>query len=352
MLYRFSFWFVVILLIFIRFYFNQSTFKNGDFIRITSKIYSEPIVFERQQYLKLQGLKVYLPKYPEVSYGDIVAVTGTVNGGKLKNPKLEKILEDKNWIYSFREKIIKFYKNTLPEPYSSLVAGIVLGSKQMPQEFWEKLKATGTAHVVVASGTNVTMVATFLISSLTFYFKRRTAVFMSIAGIFFYVILSGFDAPIVRAAIMGSIVFLGQEKGRVVNTWRILIYSAVLMLLIKPDWINDLGFLLSFVATMSLIIFQKRINDKLMYIPTFLREGLSTSLAAQIGVFPIIFVTFGQFNILSPIINALILWTIPYIMIFGSVSGVVGQIVPIFGRLLLLTIYPLLWYFEKILSIF
>lgn len=352
MIYRFSFWFVVVFLIFLRFYFNQPAFKDGDLIRITSKIYSEPIVFERQQYLKIQGLKVYLPKYPEITYGDRIILEGTVQGGKLVDGKLIKILEERSWIYDLRQKVITFYKSTLPEPYSSLVSGIVLGSKQMPQDFWDKLKSTGTAHVVVASGTNVTMVATFLISSLTFYFKRRTAVFISIAGIAFYVFLSGFDAPIVRAAIMGSIVFLGQERGRVVNTWLILVYSALLMIFIKPDWITDLGFILSFVATMSLIIFQKRINDMLMFIPNFLREGLSTSLAAQIGVTPIIFVTFGQFNILSPIINALVLWTTPYIMIAGALAGVLGLFVPLVGRLISFVIFPILWYFEKILSIF
>lgn len=352
MTYRFSFWFVVFLLIFLRFYFSQPTFKNGDFVRITSKIYSEPIVFERQQYLKVKGLKIYLPKYPEINYGDVVAITGTVNGDRLTDPKLEKILEDNGWIYDFRQKIISFFKKTLPEPHSSLVSGIVLGSKQMPQDFWDKLKTTGTAHIVVASGTNVTMVATFLISSLTFYFKRRTAVFISIAGIAFYVFLSGFDAPIVRAAIMGSIVFLGQERGRVVNTWRILVYSAVLMLLIKPEWINDLGFLLSFVATMSLIVFQKRINDWLMFIPVFLREGLSTSLAAQIGVAPIIFVTFGQFNLLSPIINALILWVVPFIMILGTISGILSHFMPILAKPILLISFPLLDWFVKVIEFF
>lgn len=352
MLYRFSFWFIVIFIIFLRFYFNQPVFENGDFVRITSKIYSEPFVFERQQYLKVQGLKVYLPKYPEITYGDRIILEGTVQEGKLVNGKLIKILEERSWIYDFRQKLITFYKTSLPEPYSSLVAGIVLGSKQMPEEFWNTLKNTGTAHVVVASGTNVTMVATFLISSLTLYFKRRTAVFISIAGIFCYVFLSGFDAPIVRAGIMGSIVFLGQERGRVVNTWRVLVYSAILMLLIKPVWVTDLGFILSFTATSCILLFQKKVDKLIKVIPDVLREGLSTSLSAQIGVAPIIFVTFGQFNILSPIINALILWTIPYIMIAGALSGVIGQVIPNLGKVILLTIYPLLWYFTKVLSIF
>ena len=293
-----------------------------------------------------------MPKYPEVGYGDEIIVTGTVNGDKLLKPKLVEIGIKKNILYNFRQKLISFYKFSLPEPYSSLIAGVTLGSKNMPQAFWQKLKSTGTAHIVVASGTNVTMLATFLVSSLTYWFNRKRAVFITLAGIFTYVIISGFDAPIIRAGIMGSIAFLAQNKGRVVNSWRILVYSALIMLLIKPIWITDLGFILSFVATMSLMLFQKKIDLKLKFVPNILREGLSTSLAAQIGVAPIIYATFGQFNILSPLINSLILWTIPYIMIFGAVGGIFGLVVALIGRLILFVLFPLTWYFVKVISIF
>jgi len=120
---------------------------------------------------------------------------------------------------------------------ASLVAGIVIGSKNMPESFWNKLKSTGTAHIVVASGTNVTMTISFLIGLLIVFLKRRTAIWITLLGILGYVIISGFDAPIIRAGIMGSILLFSQETGRIASTWRILIYSAVIMLLIKPTWI-------------------------------------------------------------------------------------------------------------------
>lgn len=343
----------LIFLIFLRFYSTRPIFKNGDFVKITSKVYSEPIVYDRQQYLTLQGLKVYLPKIPEITYGDRVVITGTVNNKKLQDPKIQKLeTNSRGFLLNLRLKLISFYKQSLPEPYSSLVAGIVIGSKNMPESFWNRLKATGTAHVVVASGTNVTMTAGFLIGLLTLFLKRRVAIWITLVGILGYVVISGFDAPIIRAGIMGSILLFSQEKGRVVNSWRILIYSGVIMLLIKPQWISDLGFILSFVATIFLMLLQKKIDISLKIIPAFFREGLSTSLAAQVGVAPIIFATFGQFNILSPLINALILWTIPYIMVMGAVGGITGLIVPFLGRLILFILFPLLWYFTKIISIF
>jgi competence protein ComEC len=343
---------VIILLFFLRFYSTRPVYKSGDFVRITSKVYNEPIVYDREQYIKLQGLKFYLPKYPEISYGDTVVVIGQVSQDKLVSPKLVEIQDRGHMIYDLRQKLINFYKSSLPEPYASLVAGTVIGSKNMPESFWNRLKATGTAHVVVASGTNVTMTASFLIGLLTVFLKRRVAIWITLVGILGYVVISGFDAPIIRAGIMGSILLFSQEIGRVANTWRILIYSALIMLLIKPIWITDLGFILSFVATISLMLLQKKIDNRLKIIPAIFREGLSTSLAAQVGVAPIIFVTFGQFNILSPIINALILWTIPYIMVVGALGGIVGLIVPVLGRLILYVAFPFLLWFTKILEIF
>ncbi len=344
---------LIILLVFLKYYSTRPVYKNGDLVKITTKVYSEPIVYTSQQYLTLQKLKIYLPKYPEITYGDSVVVIGTVNGDKLNNPKLISIETEKRGILlNFRQKLISFYKSTLPEPYSSLVAGTVIGSKNMPESFWKKLKHTGTAHIVVASGTNVTMTAAFLIGILTIFLKRRYAIWLTLIGILGYVVISGFDAPIVRAGIMGSILLISQEKGRLVNSWRVLIYSGLIMLLIKPIWITDLGFILSFVATISLMLLQKKIDNKLKIIPAFFREGLSTSLAAQVGVAPIIFATFGQFNILSPVINALILWTIPYIMVMGAIGGAVGLVVPMLGRFILYITFPFLIWFTKVLEIF
>lgn len=344
---------LIIILIFTRYFLQKPEFKNGDTLRITTKVLTEPIIFETTQYLKLTGLKVYLPKYPEIIYGDSVVVEGKVEGDKLINAKILSFNNtEKGFLYKFRDSLIRFYKNNLPEPYASLVAGTVIGSKNMPENFWNQLKATGTAHVVVASGTNVTMVAAFLLSLSTQVLKRKKAIWIVITGISVYVVISGFDAPIVRAGIMGGILFISQEKGRLVSAWRLLFYTSLIMLLIKPIWITDLGFILSFVATMSLMLFQKKIDNLLKFVPNVLREGLSTSLAAQIGVAPIIYATFGQFNILSPIINALILWTIPYIMILGAAGGILGLIVPIFGRIILLTAYPLTLWFVMIVNLF
>ena len=350
---RYFFWLFLILLVIFRFYITKPIYKNGQKIRITTKITSQPVRYSSYQSLKLAGLKIYLPLYPEISYGDSVVVEGVVSDKKLNNPKLIEIKENREILTSLRKNLLSLYQKSLPEPDSSLLSGIVIGSKSsLPEDFWNSLKKVGLAHVVVASGMNVTFVASFLMTVLVIFLPRRKAITLALAGIWSYSVLSGLEAPIIRAAIMGSLTFAAQEFGRISSAWRILVLSAVLMLIVRPDWIGDIGFILTFTATASLMVFSKRIENRLKFLPAIFREGLATSLAAQIGVGPILFVTFGQFNILSPIINALVLWTIPYIMIIGAVGGGIGLLFPMLGNLILYLAYPMTGWFIGIVRLF
>lgn len=350
---RHAIWIIIAILIIFRFFTTRPAFVDGQKIRITQKVLSQPITYDTAQYLSLSGLKVYLPLFPEVSYGDEVVVEGIVQNGQLKTPKLIKITKDQGMLFILRKKLIDFFQENLPTPESSLVAGVTIGSKSgIPQSFWENLKKTGTAHVIVASGTNVTMVANFLISILILIISRRKAIFIALIGVWIYCLLAGLEAPIIRAGIMGSIIFLAQATGRLYDSFKALLVTAAIMLFLFPGWIIDVGFILSFAATGSLILFGTKINKKLHFVPAFFREGLSTSLAAQIGVAPILFVVFGQFNILSPAINALVLWTIPIIMLIGGVSVIIGLIIPFLGKIALLLSYPLAHYFVIVINFF
>lgn len=342
---------VLLALLFLRFYTLKPGYKDGDNVRITAVVLSDPVRYSTTQYLRIAGLKIYLPLYPEVNYGDNIVVEGKVSGDKLITPKLIKISDKKTFLSGTRNKIIDFYQKVLPQPEAGLLAGVVIGSKgALSPDFYSRTKAAGVAHVVVASGTNITFLVSFLMGVLTLIMTRRKAILFVILGIILYLFLAGFDAPIIRAAIMSSFLFAGQEAGRVIATWRIFIITALLMLIYNPLWLTDIGFILSFVSTGSLMLFEKRIRRLLKLVPEVFKEGLSTSLAAQIGVAPILFVTFGQFNIWSPLINALVLWTIPYLMIIGSLGAVVGLIIPFLGKMIVLLSYPLLWWFVKVVS--
>jgi len=336
------------------FIFNKSLkFFNGHKIRISAKVSQEPSKFSNSQKFNLEGFNFYLPKYPQVNYGDKVVVEGTVEDGKVINAKLIDLIKNENVLLGFRKKIISFYQSSLPQPYSSLVAGIILGYKsEQTSIFWNQLRKTGTMHVVVASGMNVIFVAGFLMSIFLTFFSRRKSALLVLIGVWIYAFISGFEAPIVRSSIMFSIALVAQLFGRLSFSINALFLSVLVMLVIKPAWIYDLGFILSFTATASLMLFTKKVDKFLKYIPKYIKTDLKTTLAAQIGVAPILFVTFGEFNLLSPLVNTLILWAVPLIMIIGSLGGLVGLIIPSLGKLILYLSYPLTWYFVSIVGIF
>lgn len=354
---RYFFWVLLILLIVFRYFSSIPVYENGDKVRITTQVLSDPTVFGNYQTFTALGLKVYLPLYPEIYYGDKVVLEGVVEinekGKKLKNAKLVSIETFSLFGSGVRKELTDFYQESLPQPMSGLVAGIVLGSKRsLSGDFWQMTKDTGVAHVVVASGTNVTFVVAFIFSVTAIYFSRRKSIPIVILSIILYLYISGFEAPLTRAAIMATVTFLVQTSGRLINAWRILFLTAGIMLAIEPFWLTDIGFILSFASTASIMAFAQKFSKLLKKLPKIIREDFSTTLSAQIGVAPILFVTFGQFNLLSPIINVLILWTVPVIMILGSLGGILGMVFPVLGKLILYICYPLLWWFVRVVELF
>lgn len=349
-----TFWSILVILTLFRVLtFSENSFKEGSHLRLTGVVKTEPVIYDKTQGFFLYGLKVYLPKYPRIYYGDKVVVEGIVEDQKLKDAKLIKVEETKNILFTFRKKLLAFYKGNLPKKHFALVSGVVLGSKEgIDTDFYNILKNSGTIHVVVASGMNVSFVGGFLLAIFLSFLSRKHAILISLVGIWVYSIIAGFEAPIVRAAIMGSMAFLAVETGRISNSLRALFLTFFVMLIFNPSWMKDLGFILSFVATLSLMLFEPFFNRLLHFVPTVFREGFATSLAAQVGVSPIIYFVFGQFNILSPLINGLVLWTIAPITIIGMASGIVGLIIPKLGTLILYLAYPLSSIFIKVVEVF
>lgn len=350
---RWLIWAVILLSLLLRIslYLRYPIFRESEIVRITTTLTEEPTRYERSQVFRVEGLKVSIPRYPSVNYGDTIILEGKVESGELQAPKVVKIESSSNILLSIRYKLIGFYKRALPAPDATLITGMVLGSKDgITTEFWNELTATGTAHVVVASGMNVSLVAGFVLAIFLKITGRKYAVVFTIISIWLYVILTGFDAPIVRAGVMGTLTFLATYFGRVSLGLRILIVTSVIMLFIRPEWAIDVGFLLSFAATASVLIFGKRFYRLIKLGPDIFREALATSLAAQVGVGPILFLTFGQFNLFSPLINAVILWTVPIITIVSIVSGLIGLVLEPLGSIILLTIYPLTRWFIVIVK--
>jgi competence protein ComEC len=232
--------------------------------------------------------------------------------------------------------------------------GILLGvKKELPTALKADFRIAGLQHVLVVSGSNVSFVIlamTLLSASLGRWFVFS----VSVVSVGFFVLMTGADPPVIRAALMGSSVALAAAMGRLSDGTNLLLFSAVIIALFAPEIVQaDLGFLLSFSATLGIIVLTP-LFDRLLqrfsgYVFWFtskscqldldsgarflvllqkIRLILAVLLAAQVGVFPVLTLFFHEFSLWTFPANILVEPLIPLIMIFGLTSIVSGLVLP------------------------
>jgi len=294
---------------------------NEGQVRIQGMVNEEPRQRGQRLYFNFQGYHITTSIYTKLTHGDIIALDGQSNSKEqIYFPKIEKIGREAGFWVSlsdFRTRIKDKIDSFLPEPQSSLLSGVLLGVDEgLPKDFDSALRKTGTIHVVVVSGYNIGVVGGFFIS-LSSLLKRRWAIVAALLAIIFYTFLTGAAAPTVRAAIMGGLAFFATALGR--QNWPIyaLLLSAFIMLLVDPTLVSEISFQLSFMATAGIILFKDYLSNFLKKIPSPFGEDLAVTVSAQALVVPLIFFHFGQVSPISPIVNALILWTIPFVTYIG-----------------------------------
>lgn len=352
---------------------NELSLKNGQEISIETILYTSPQAEGKFQRFtlhpsRLPRISVLTARYPQYNYGDKIRVSGKIRQRILhKNnrqtvlysllyPRIEPAQAQTNPLLmlaaSFRKQVSTAFHFLLPETLSSLLLGIVFGIKeQMPNEFKLALQSGGVMHVIAASGMNVTMVAGAMMGILGRLLSRRLAISLSLLGIFFYAILSGLEASIVRASLMGGLVFTASLLGRQNTAVLTLFLTAYAMLFYNPGYLTDVGFQLSFLATLGILLIKPLLLFPEKWQSAWM-EDLQTTLAAQIATFPVILATFGQFGLLSVLVNALVLWTIPPLMVLGALAAFASLLNTFFALPFLYLALPLLWFFVTVVTWF
>ncbi|MBT4056494.1 ComEC/Rec2 family competence protein, partial [Candidatus Peregrinibacteria bacterium] len=223
-----------------------------------------------------------------------------------------------------------------PEPYSSLMAGLLLGSRKgIPADLMEDFNKTGLTHIVAISGYNITLVI-IVVFGLFGFLTRKVRVVMATIFVVVFVILVGASSAVVRAGIMGIISLFAVYFGRKGEIYVSILLAAFLMNLWNPKIaVIDIGFQLSFLATLGLVYVSPWLEKApgllgkiLGKVPRFflIRENFVLTLSAQVFTLPVILKSFGRISLLCPISNVFVLPFIPFAMIFGFLA-VVGSFV-------------------------
>lgn len=218
-----------------------------------------------------------------------------------------------------------------PQPEVGFITGILVGGTTLfSDKLIEQFRVTGTLHLVALSGFNISIIVGFL----TIMYERlavpRKWYAPSIALLLIlFVMFVGPAASIVRASIMGFLVVVARQMGRHTTPRNILVATAMLMVMVSPQiLLNDLGFQLSFLATVGIIYISPILERKLYFVPKMwqFREALLLAISAEIMVLPLLIWNFEHVSIISPVVNMLIGPLIPAAMLFSFVGGVFGLV--------------------------
>jgi competence protein ComEC len=343
--------------------------------RVGEKIITFPVKTEKGKIL------VKARRYPEFEYGEEIKIAGTLkepeslSGFNYKNyllkdgilaeidfPQIEKTGENfgnpiKKILIFLKERLKNSLKENLLPLHSGILEALLFGEEEdIPKDWKEKLNKTGTRHIVAVSGMNITIISFLILNTLLIFgFWRKQAISLSLILIFFYVLMIGAPQSAIRAAIMGALVLIAQYFGRQSESSRALFLAAAAMLFFNPLLLMyDIGFQLSFLATFGLIYLSPVFQEIFKKFPNFLelKNNLVSTISAQTFVLPILLYNFGQFSLISPLPNILILWLLPFLTIFGFVFSFIGIFSKTLGYLLSFPAWLFLSFILKVIDFF
>lgn len=335
-------------------------------IQLVGTIVSNPELKGAKQnfILELEGaytenILVSAQRYPEFAYGDSISITGTVRkpspepyalylakervSGVLAFGDLERIGTGEGskiqaFLYQTKRSIIETFQKILPGKEAAFLSGLTLGERgEFSKEFSKAMQVSGTTHLVALSGYNITILVWAVLGVLTVFLRRRIAFFGTVFAIVAFAAMTGAEASVVRAAIMGILVLIATEVGKMYDMRNALAAAALCMVLQNPKvLVFDVGFQLSFLALMG-IVYLKPVLSRWFHMKEKVnifswKENVSTTLAAQLFVLPVLVMQFSSVSPVSLISNILVLEFIPITMGLGFLTAGFGFLWDILAR--------------------
>jgi len=295
--------------------------------------------------------------YPGYRYGDRLSVEATLEypenfltygGGPefdyvsylakddirfvMKKPRIVALGHDKgnpivSTLFRLKGSFMGHINDSMPEPHASLVAGLLLGEKgSLPQDVSDDFRRSGLTHILVLSGSNVSVVAENLVKVFSLL-PRAIGQWMGALSVVLFALMTGASSTTIRASVMALVVIMARGIGRRYDVTRALCVAALLMIMQNPRVLAfDIGFQLSFLATLALIYVSPIVTEWLAFVPEKfgLREILVTTVATQIFTLPFILNAMGEISVISLVTNVLVLPCVSWAMLGGFMVGTFG----------------------------
>ena len=300
--------------------------EYGDFIR-TITLLRKPYVYKNsggfnyEEYLRRRGISLV---------------------GSVKSPLLVEVLERgrgnslKGALYRLRSRLSSLVDKCFLtgsgrlSQRGAVLKGMTLGERGLISEGTERIMLrSGAYHVLAISGLHIGIISYFLYLLFSFLrINERWNCGLIIILLALYAIMTGGRASVLRATIM-AVVYLGgrmlYREGNFLNT---ISFSALLILLFYPTQLFDAGFQLTFVATLFIVLFAPRMAKLLPFLPKYLRGAIAISLAAQLGLLPILIYYFHRVSLVSIITNIAVFPLSALVVLGGFVFYLLSLVIP------------------------
>lgn len=227
----------------------------------------------------------------------------------------------RRWAQAARQRLRAVTERWLSADRAALLGGLVLGDREgIPDRWRHAFRLTGVYHVLAASGGNVALVTGPLAWALSRLGAPRRAVALAVVpAIWAYCWLAGSGPPVLRASVAATLHHAGQAQGRRADGYSSLAAAAFVLLAAEPGMLFDLGFQLSFLATLGILALGPPIADWLRrYLLPAVAAPLAVTLAAGAAVEPLLLSRFGYVTLISPLAN---LWVGLVVLVLVPVAA-------------------------------
>lgn len=313
----------------------------GQMVAVQGKLYepqaaTNPGGFDFAAYLKRQGIFAGL----RGEWLDLPESAGRFRHQVTLGRSLLRPVQHLLW--QVQQRIVRSQRAGLGEPEGALVSAMLLGkgAVDVPYEVRDLFSSVGLAHALAASGFQVSLLVGILLS-LTARFPKRVQLVVGAGGLLLYVALTGLEASVARAGLMGLGVLLARTLERKIQPLGAILVTATLLLLWNPLWISDLGFQLSFLATLGLVVTVPVLDKWLDWLPRAIAPLVSVPLAAFLWTLPLQLQTFGVLSLYTIPLNVVTAPLLTLISLGSGLTALVGLVLPPAGSALSwLLLYP------------
>lgn len=223
---------------------------------------------------------------------------------------------------------IKSLEQIIPEPQVGLGEGLLLGVKSaLGADIEDNFRRTGIIHIVVLSGYNVMLVVAFFMFLFSFFLPLRVRMAFGIVSIIAFALIVGLSATVVRASIMAALLLVAQASGRRYDVLRALLLAGTVMIVINPYLLlYDIGFQLSFMATLGLLLFTPQFETSIIKKTSHFgaKDFFLATVATQVAVLPLLIYHIGQVSLISVVVNVLVLPMVAPAMLLTFLAGLAG----------------------------